>query len=53
MLRCTRKYTSRKLDHANANQKKRMIPSKKMGCWCCLTIKQYPHTETILRKYED
>ena len=26
---------------------------KKTGCQCCLTIKRYPHTETILGRYED
>ena len=53
VLRCTREYTGGKPDHANANQKERMIPSKKTGCRCRLTIKRYPHTETILGKYED
>jgi hypothetical protein len=31
---------------------KRKIESKKTGCWCQLTIKLYPHTPTILERYE-
>jgi hypothetical protein len=30
-----------------------MIPSKKTGWQCCLMIKHYLHTDTILGKYED
>ncbi|KAH9018239.1 hypothetical protein EDB84DRAFT_1442513 [Lactarius hengduanensis] len=30
----------------------RKIPRKKLAAWCQLTIKLYPHTETILGKYE-
>ena len=30
-----------------------MIPSKKTGCRCHLTIKLYPDTDKILGKYEE
>jgi len=53
MLKCSREYTGGKQDRENVNQWERKIPSKKTGCRCCLTIKRYPHTETILGKYED
>ncbi len=53
MLKCSREYMGGKQDCENVNQWERKIPSKKTGCRCCLTIKRYPHTETILGKYED
>ncbi len=55
VLRCSREWTGGQLaqnksgDTAKRDMK---IPSNKTGCWCCLTIKLYWHTETILREYE-
>jgi hypothetical protein len=48
-----REYMGGRQECENVGQSERKIPSKKMGCWCCLMIKQYPHTEKILGKYED
>jgi hypothetical protein len=50
---CAREYTGGKQDRVKVNQWERTIPSKKTGCRCRLTIKQYLNTETILGKYED
>lgn len=40
-------------NYQNKNQWERKIPSKKTGCRCRLTVKRYPQTEAMLRKYED
>ena len=37
---------------STAVEQDRKIPSKKTGCWCCLMLKFYWHTETILRNYK-
>jgi len=52
LYRCSREFSGGQLDRENANQWDRKIPSKKTGCGCRLVIKQYPHTDTILSKYE-
>ena len=53
VLRCSREFTGGKSKYQKKNEWERKIPSKKTGCQCCLTIKRYPHTETILGRYED
>ena len=53
VYRCAREYSGRKTTQEKITEWGRTIPSKKTGCWCCLTIKRYPHTDTILGKYED
>lgn len=53
VLRCSREFTGGKRAYQKKNQWERRIPSKKTGCQCCLIIKRYPGTETILGKYED
>ena len=50
---CGREYSGGKSKYQTINEWERMIPSKKMGCWCHLTIKRYLGVETILGKYED
>ena len=40
------------MDQANANQWDCTISSKKTGCSCCLVIKLYPDTNTMLDEYE-
>ena len=52
MLRCLREFTGGKWDYQNGNQWERKIPSKKTGCQCCVTVKQYPQMEVMLGKYE-
>ena len=49
---CGREYSGGS-KYQTINEMERMIPLKKTGCWCHLTIKQYPGVETILSKYED
>jgi hypothetical protein len=49
MYWCGREYSSGKSKYQQINQWERMIPSKKMGCRCQLTIKQYPGIETIMK----
>jgi hypothetical protein len=53
VYRCTREHTGRKCDCQRITQWERTIPLKKTGCWCCLTIKLYPDTNKILRKYDE
>jgi hypothetical protein len=53
MYKCTQEYSGGKHDWEKITQWERTIPSKKTGCWCHLMIKRYPHTDTILGKYED
>ena len=50
--RCSREFSGGKLDRENVHQWDRKIPSMKTGCQCRLIIKQYPHTRTILGKYD-
>ena len=52
ILWCSREFTGRKKTYQKKNQWDRMIPSKKTGCRCCLTIKLYLGMDTILGKYE-
>lgn len=52
VLWCSQEFTGRKVNYQKKNQWDRMIPSKKTGCQCCLTIKLYPGMDTILGKYE-
>ena len=52
VYRCSQEFSGGirvKRDQVQSNQK---ISTKKTGCWYRLTIKMYPHTETILGKYE-
>ena len=51
LYRCAREFTSRKKDQQKTTKSERAIPLKKTGCRCHLTIKMYPHTGKILRKY--
>lgn len=53
MFRCSREFTGGKHSYQKKNQWERKIPSKKTGCQCCLIIKRYPGTDTILGKYEN
>ena len=50
VLRCSREFTGGRHNHTKRQNLK--IPSKKSGCQCHLIIKFYPHTDTILGKYE-
>jgi hypothetical protein len=50
---CGREYSGGKSKYQRINQWERMIPSKKMGCQCRLTIKQYLGIKTVLGKYVD
>ena len=52
VLWCSREFTGGKRDYQNGNQWERKIPSKKTGCQCCVTVKQYPQTEVMLGKYD-
>ena len=52
MFRCLWEFSGRKPERENVHQWDRKIPSMKTGCQCRLVVKQYPHTETILGKYE-
>jgi hypothetical protein len=54
ILRCSREWTGgwHKSGSTASGEQDRKIPSKKTGCRCCLTIKLYRHTDTILGKYE-
>ena len=42
-----------KKHYQNKNAWQRKIPSKKTGCLCTLTLKQYPETNTILGQNKD
>ena len=53
VYRCAQEYSGGKITWEKITKQGRTIPSKKTGCQCHLTIKCYPHTDTILRKYED
>ncbi|KAF8259810.1 hypothetical protein EI94DRAFT_1812713 [Lactarius quietus] len=53
VYKCAREYTGGKTVYERVTTWERKVPSKKTGCRCRLTIKRYPHTETILGKYED
>ena len=53
LLRCSREFTGGNVNYQKKTQWERKIPSKKTGCQCCLIIKLYPGTETILGKYEN
>jgi hypothetical protein len=58
ILKCSREWTGgqpaqNKSAATASSRQNRKIPSKKTGCRCCLTIKLYRHTETILGKYEN
>ena len=53
VYQCAREYTGGKYDCQRITKWERMIPSKKTGCRCHLTIKLYPDTDKILRKYEE
>ena len=50
--RCLWEFSGGKLDWENVHQWDQKIPLMKTGCQCCLIIKQYPQTKTILRKYD-
>jgi hypothetical protein len=50
---CAQEYSGGKHDQEKITERERTIPLKKTGCQCCLTIKHYLHTNTILGKYED
>ncbi len=55
VLRCSREWTGgqpAQNKSGDTAKRDRKIPSKKTGCRCCLTIKLYWHTETILGEYE-
>jgi len=52
MFRCLWEFSGRKPEHENVHQWDWKIPSMKTGCQCCLVVKWYLHTKTILRKYE-
>lgn len=52
VFRCSREFSGGKPHREGANQSNRKIPTMKTGCRCRLTIKMYPHTDTILGKYE-
>ncbi len=52
VFKCSREFSGGKPDRKNTFQWDRKIPSMKTGCQCRLTIKLYPHTETVLGKYE-
>ncbi|KAI9437107.1 hypothetical protein BJY52DRAFT_1196649 [Lactarius psammicola] len=45
-------FSGGKPKRENTHQWDWKIPSMKTGCQCHLIVKQYPHTETILGKYE-
>src|SRR5882762_7927041 len=53
LLKCVRGFTGGKREYQRTMASERKIPSKKTGCRCRLTVKSYPHTETILGWYED
>src|SRR6267378_169150 len=53
LLKCVRGFTGGKREYQRTTASERKIPSKKTGCRCRLTVKSYPHTETILGWYED
>ncbi len=50
VLRCSHEFAGGRR-HRTMRQNLK-VPSKKTGCQCRLIIKFYPHTETILGKYE-
>ena len=56
ILKCLREYMGGWPDQQSRSSApeewNRKIPSKKTGCWCCLMLKFYWHTEIILGKYE-
>ena len=52
VFRCSHEFTGGKVNYQKKTQWERKIPSKKTSCQCCLTIKLYPETESILGKYE-
>ena len=52
VLRCSREFTGGKVNYQKKTQWERKILSKKTGCQCCLIIKLYLETESILGKYE-
>ena len=51
MLRCSREFMGGKSKYQKKNEWERKIPLK-TSCQCCLTIKRYPYTETILGRYD-
>jgi hypothetical protein len=53
VYRCAQEYSGGKYDQERLTQWERTIPLKKTGCRCCLTIKHYLDTNTILGKYKD
>ena len=53
VYRCTREFTGGKKHQQKTTKSERVIPSKKTGCRCRLTIKLYPHTDKILGKYDE
>src|SRR6266702_3491464 len=52
VYRCLWEFSGGKQDCEDTNQSNRKITAMKTGCQCRVTIKMYPHTETILGKYE-
>ncbi|KAH9045983.1 hypothetical protein EDB84DRAFT_1435760 [Lactarius hengduanensis] len=50
--KCLREFSGRKTERENTNPRDRKIPSMKTGCRCLLSVKLYPHTETIPGKYK-
>ena len=53
VFRCSHERSGGKWNYVCTTQSGCKIKSKKTGCRCCLTIKKYPHTETILGKYKE
>ncbi len=52
MYWCSWEFSGGKQDCEDTNQLNQKITAMKTGCQCCVTIKMYPHTKTILGKYE-
>jgi hypothetical protein len=50
--RCLQEFLGSKQDRETVHEWDWKIPSMKMGCQCCLIIKKYLQTKTILRKYD-
>ncbi|KAH9014443.1 hypothetical protein EDB85DRAFT_2157411 [Lactarius pseudohatsudake] len=52
VYRCSREFSGGKWDPEDKSQFKHKIAPMKTGCQCRVTIKMYPHTDTILGKCE-
>lgn len=50
---CSHEFMGGNVTYQCKNDWERKIPSKKTGCQCCLTIKLYLQSDTILGKYEN